>query len=54
MEWINQHLAEIIAVITAVVTFASALTNFIPGDTDDKIVAFLKKIVDFLALNVRK
>ncbi len=54
MEWITENIATIIAIGTAIVTAASAIVNLTPTETDNKIVAWLIKVLDFLALNFKK
>lgn len=44
----------IVAILTGVVTVASLVTNLIPGDADNAVVAKVKKAVDWLALNFSK
>lgn len=52
--FVMAHLADIIAAFTALVTAASLIANITPTQTDDKIVAVLSKVVNFLALNFKK
>ena len=54
MEWLTANIENIVAIATAVVTLASAIANITASDSDNKIVAFVSKFVDFLALNFRK
>lgn len=54
MEWIVNHWLEIGAAYTALVTAASLIARLTPTDSDDKVVAFLLKGVNFLALNKPK
>jgi len=46
------NIDTIFIVITSVVTGASAIAAVTPNKSDDKIVAAIKKIADFLALNI--
>lgn len=51
MDWINANIGAVITVLTAVVTVASVIANFTPSESDNKVVEFVRKIVDWLALN---
>ena len=51
MEWIMTHTGEIISVITGLVAVASAIAKLTPTKIDNKVVGFLLKVIDFLALN---
>lgn len=53
IEYITQNWAAIIAVVTAVVTAASAIANLTPTETDNKIVDAIKKLINTLALNFK-
>jgi len=44
----------VVGFLTALVTLASAIANFTESDADNKVVAVLGKVVDFLALNWKK
>ena len=46
------NIDTIFIVITSVVTGASAIAAITPNKSDDKIVATIKKVADFLALNI--
>jgi hypothetical protein len=50
--WIIEHGGETIVALTALVTFFSVIANFTKTDADNKIVAFVSKLVNWLALNV--
>ena len=54
MSWILQHLNEIIAILTGVVTVASTIAALTPTPKDDSYVGTAYKVVDFLAINVGK
>ena len=45
---------EWVHAITAVVTAASAVVVLTPTKTDDKILASVLKVLNFLALNIKK
>lgn len=44
----------VVAILTALVTLASAVANFTAKDSDNKAVAIFAKVVDFIALNFKK
>ena len=52
--FLQVHAGEIVAALTALVTFCSAIANLTPSDHDNKIVASVGKAVNFLALNFKK
>ncbi len=52
--WVLDHSTEIIAILTGVVTVASAVAALTPTPKDDNIVGKVYKLVDWLALNVGK
>lgn len=54
LDFIFSQAEVLITILTAVVTIASALANFTATETDNKLVAWLAKAVDFLALNIKK
>ena len=54
ISWITEHSAELIAILTGVVTVASAVAALTPTPKDDTIVGKVYKVVDWLALNVGK
>ena len=45
---------NIIMIATSIVTIASIIANITPNETDNKIVAFIKKVVDLFAINWKK
>jgi len=51
MDWIIANWASVVAIVTGIVTVASIIAKLTPTETDDKIVGYILKIVDFLALN---
>ena len=54
MDFILTHLTDLVAIFAGVVTTASLIANLTPTETDNRIVEFLKKLIDVLALNFRK
>lgn len=57
MEIINYIYANaetIVAIVTGVVTVASLVANLVPGDSENKYIAWAKKATDWLALNLKK
>ena len=54
ISWITGHSAELIAILTGIVTLASAVAALTPTPKDDTIVGKVYKVVDWLALNVGK
>ena len=54
INYITQNASGIFAVVTGIVTAASAIAALTPTPKDDTIVAKVYKIVDWLALNVGK
>lgn len=51
MEWIFENKASIFNILTAVIAAASAIAIVTPSEADNKIVAKLRSIINFLALN---
>jgi|GEM_PF-1882124 len=52
LDFIMTHIDTIFIVITSVIAGASAIAAITPNTTDDKIIAAVKKVADFLALNI--
>ena len=52
MDWVLSNYVQIFNVVTAVIAAASAISALTPTDADNKLVAKIKGLVDFLALNV--
>ncbi|KGM35701.1 hypothetical protein [Inquilinus limosus] len=50
--WILANWDGILATATAVVTAASMIAALTPTPADDSAVAILRKVIDFLALNI--
>lgn len=51
MLWLTQHLSDIVAILTGVVTVASLVANLTPTDADNKAVGVVSSLVHLLALN---
>jgi hypothetical protein len=54
INWIATHLGDIVAILTGVVTVASAIAALTPTPKDNDVVGKAYKVVDWLALNVGK
>ena len=54
IKFVVDNLEAILVAATAVVTSASVIAALTPTPTDDGIVKFIYKVVDFLALNIGK
>lgn len=52
MEYITNNYEQIILIIATVVTAASAIAALTPTPKDDSAIAWVRKIIDFLALNI--
>ena len=52
--FVIENFEAILGAATAVVTAASVIAALTPTPTDDGIVKFIYKVVDFLALNIGK
>lgn len=52
MEYITTNYMEILTAITAVIAAASAVAALTPTPKDDSAIAWVRKIIDFFALNV--
>tara|TARA_R110000824_G_scaffold3437_2_gene16304 strand:- start:249 stop:437 length:189 start_codon:yes stop_codon:yes gene_type:complete len=52
--FVIDNFEAILVAATAVVTSASVIAALTPTPTDDGIVKFIYKVVDFLALNIGK
>lgn len=51
LQWTVENQEAVLAKIGSVVIAASFIVKIIPGDTDDKILDAVKKILNFLAIN---
>lgn len=54
MTFDQDTIVNIINLVTAIVTVASIISAMTPNTKDDSIVASVKKVVDFIALNFNK
>ena len=54
INWIMGHTSELIGILTAVVSAASAIAALTPTPKDDGWVKKIYGVVDFLAINVGK
>jgi hypothetical protein len=52
MNWILENWANVAFAVTAVVTAAAAIAALTPNKSDDAAVAWVRKIIDVLALNI--
>ncbi len=52
MDWILENYESIIFIATSLIASASAIAALTPTPKDDGIMSFLRKIVDFFALNI--
>jgi len=48
MDYITKHWADIVAIVTGIVTVASIIVKLTPSTADDNVVS---KIMQFLAMN---
>lgn len=48
------HAGDIIAGLTAIVTGASILANLTKTESDNKVIAAVSKLINLLALNLKK
>ena len=54
MNFIINHIDEILVVISSIVTTASAICALTPSTKDDSILSKIRQAMDVLALNVGK
>ena len=52
--YIMAHGADVVTILTYTVALASAVANLTPTQTDNVLVGYMSKIVNFLALNIKK
>ena len=51
MTWIINNWELIVAAFTAIVTAASIIAKLTPTEVDNKVIGYLLKLVDILAIN---
>lgn len=51
LNFLQTNSTALLSIFTALVTIASVLSNFTKTDSDNKIVAILSKLNDWMALN---
>lgn len=49
--WITANAADLIAIFTLMVTVFSIVAKITPNETDNKVVGYILKLIDALALN---
>lgn len=54
INYIYNNADTIIAIVTGVVTVASLVANLVPGDSENKYIAYAQKAISWLALNLKK
>ena len=52
--WIVEHSDALLTAFMAIVTAASAVANLTPTDSDNKVIAFITKVINSFALNFKK
>lgn len=52
IQYITENWGSILTIVTSVIAAASAISAVTPTPKDDGIVKFLKKVVDWFALNI--
>lgn len=52
MNWVMAHIDEIFQIASGAVAVAAAIAALTPNTSDDGIVGKVRKVVDWLALNV--
>lgn len=52
LTWLTAHWADLFQIVTGIIAVASVVTALTPTQADDNVVATIKKVVDFLAVNV--
>lgn len=53
IQWITANAADLIAILTAVVAVASLVAKVTPTEVDNKVIAYILKFIDALALNTK-
>lgn len=51
---VTAHGSDLMAIVTGVIAVASAVANLTKTDSDNKAVAAISKLVNLLALNLKK
>ena len=54
INWVLAHKSDLVAILTGIVSLASAIAALTPTPKDDGIVKKVYGVVDMLALNVGK
>jgi len=54
MDWILNHYLDVFAAIGAAATAAAVIAKLTPTDADDKFVAKVQKVLDFISLRILK
>tara|TARA_R100000152_G_C6651145_1_gene92728 strand:+ start:96 stop:284 length:189 start_codon:yes stop_codon:yes gene_type:complete len=54
LNWVLAHKSDLVAILTGIVSVASAIAALTPTPKDDGIVKKIYGVVDMLALNVGK
>lgn len=51
INWIMENKEALITIVTGLVTVASIIAKMTPTETDNKVVGYVLKFVDMLAMN---
>ena len=54
LNWVLAHKSDLVAILTGIVSVASAIAALTPTPKDDGIVKKVYSVIDMLALNVGK
>jgi delta-aminolevulinic acid dehydratase/porphobilinogen synthase len=52
LAYVTAHFTDILQIASYVIAAAAAVTALTPSPADDGIVAAIRKVLDFLALNI--
>jgi len=52
MDWITQNISNLVDILTKVIAVAAAVAAMTKTPSDDGVMAKVRKVIDFLALNV--
>jgi hypothetical protein len=52
LTWLAENKAEVIGILTGIVTVASLIATMTPNESDNKWVERASKVVSWLALNI--